>query len=52
MIALAIIVGFVIGAAAAWELSGRYWQEYVVKRGFAEYDSKTGNWRWKDSQTK
>ena len=25
-------------------------QEHAVERGFAEYDAKTGEWKWKEPQ--
>jgi hypothetical protein len=36
-----------IGCEAGHKSERRLMREEAVKRGFAEYDSKTGNWQWK-----
>ena len=45
-----LIGGLLCGSAIGWAVGSRYgdmqWQQAAVRRGVAEYDSKTGLWRW------
>lgn len=41
-------VGFAIGD----DLSHKHWQAECVKRDFAEYNQKTGEWQWKAESEK
>jgi hypothetical protein len=37
-----------IGFAAGVEVASTYYEKEAVKKGFAEYGSTTGKWRWKE----
>ena len=37
-------VGFVLGQKAAIS----HWQKEMIRRGYAEHDAKTGEWKWID----
>ena len=41
------MIGFIVGAAISATLENRMWKCDAVKRGYAEYNSKTGAWQWK-----
>lgn len=56
-IAVAIIVvasiAFVsVGWVAGEDMTRKTWQEGCVKRDFAEYNQKTGEWQWKSDSNK
>lgn len=38
---------FIAGLSIGWDIQGEKLKAEAVKRGFAEYDSKTGKWQWK-----
>jgi hypothetical protein len=43
---------FIVSAliwTAVLSKSDTAWQKSAVDRGFAEHDSKTGEWKWKES---
>lgn len=40
----AAVGGFLFGMIVAY----RFMEAEAVKRGFAEYDAKTGAWKWKE----
>ena len=43
----AMIVGMACGSWLTFDVMRANWREEAVKHGAAEYDSTTGNWRWK-----
>ncbi len=45
---VALIAGTVIGVEQGRIWCNKDWHKKLVERGFAEYDSKTGEWRWKE----
>lgn len=49
---LCVVLGTLIGVAVAMFISipinNSNWREAAIKRGYAEYNSQTGNWQWKE----
>ena len=45
----AFAIGYISGAVIVASIVQAYWKTNAVKRGFAEYDAKTGEWRWKET---
>ncbi len=53
VVVLAFIVLSIIGANQTGNNEGRReMQQEAIERGFAEYDAKTGEWKWKGDETK
>lgn len=46
-----LVFGF-IGLVVAEDVTRKNWQAECVKRGFAEYNQKTGEWQWKEENGK
>jgi len=42
---MAILIGFLVFCCWANQVA---WKQDVVKRGYAEYNSTTGAWQWKE----
>lgn len=45
-----IVVGIVClfgGCFIGYDIGKTYYRQQAIERGFAEYDAKTGQWRWK-----
>ena len=42
--------GFMAGALLALDLLEAFWKKEAIKRGFAELDPKTGEWKWKEPE--
>lgn len=45
---LGLSAGYLLGALFNILWSERSWRREAVRRGFAEYDSITGKWKWKE----
>ena len=43
-----LVLGFIGGASAVMTIMDNLWQKEAIKRGFAEHDPKTGEWKWKE----
>lgn len=47
LLGIAFISGIILGDTAR----SCVWRRAAIKRGFAEYDAKTGEWKWKEPMT-
>lgn len=47
-LALAFIVGILIGVCLGWSSTRRDFQQQSVIHHAAHYDSQTGKWQWND----
>jgi len=47
VVAALLAVNFTLGLLAGWKATKDMYQEEARKRGFAEYSTETGEWRWK-----
>lgn len=55
MLATVVFLGFIFGSMLSFiviipNITLHYQQE-AIKYGYAQYDAKTGEWEWKNSQT-
>jgi hypothetical protein len=46
---LGLVAGAVIGGVIMGSMTSAGWRAETVNRGFAVYDSKTGEWQWKEA---
>jgi hypothetical protein len=44
---IGLSIGVVIGLILRSAIIDRECQQQAIEKGFAEYDSKTGTWKWK-----
>ena len=54
IVAASIVIGAAIGNAT-WRYQGCRetdvrWQKEMIRRGYAEHDAKTGEWKWTDGK--
>lgn len=52
---VSVVLGFILGLMLSFiviipNITLHYQQE-AIKYGYAQYDAKTGEWEWKNSQT-
>lgn len=48
-ITIGVIFAIVIGAVICFGID-HSWREELVNRGYAEYNSKTSKWQWKNQE--
>lgn len=47
-----IIIGFILIGPIGGCIVGDNYRKQAIERGYAEHDSKTGEWRWKEPAPK
>jgi Na+(H+)/acetate symporter ActP len=44
------VMGIGAGVFVGRTINERTWQKTTIKRGYAEYNSQTGAWQWKEPE--
>lgn len=47
LIVFSSVTGFLFGLFLSAVIDNKMWKDDCIRRGFAEYNSKTGVWQWK-----
>jgi hypothetical protein len=47
---LAVFSAWTVGWFMGSKSEGHVWEEDAVKKGHAEYNPQTGEWRWKETK--
>ena len=43
-------LGVLLGVGVGSNINNGIWERAAISKGFAEYNSVTGNWQWKESK--
>lgn len=49
-VALGSLVGYAVGHSQGCAEENIRWQKEMIHRGYAEHDTKTGEWKWIDGK--
>ena len=49
-VAFGTLLGYGVGHSQGFVETNIHWQEEMVRRGYAEHDAKTGEWKWIDGK--
>lgn len=46
---LMVVIVVVVSGSVGYDMADNDWKDEMIERGFAEYNSQTGKWQWKES---